>query len=134
MSYLLPRYLVMMRNYKGLEYNQWRSNNDLPYKAIDGDRFQDWDDLLNDSNYNEDGTLDQDSSRYANVANIPSQAVCARWMLNLEGICTGNYPNNLYGIKIIKEPVVSELRGTNPNIEIFKPTDQSDQGDRGSRR
>ncbi|MBO5905214.1 MAG: type II secretion system protein [Kiritimatiellae bacterium] len=129
MSYLLPRYLVMMRNYKGLEFNQWKANNDLPYKAIDGDRFQDWDDLLNDSNYNEDGSLDQDSSGYANVANIPSQAVCARWMLNLEGICTGNYPNNLYGIKIIKEPVVSELRGTNPNIEIFRPTNQSDQGE-----
>lgn len=129
MSYLLPRYLVMMRNYKGLEFNQWKANNDLPYKAIDGGRFQYWDDLLNEGSYKDDGSLDQNSLDYANVANIPSQAVCARWMPNLEGICTGNYPNNLYGINIVKEPVVSELRGDNPNIEIFKPTNPDDKGD-----
>lgn len=120
MSYLLPRYLVMMGN-DGIDYEayaQWTDNNDMPCDALTGRKFNRWNNVQT-SAY-EDESLDPESRDYARVANIPSQAVCARWMPNLEKICTANYDVKLFGINIWDKQR-PELRVDNPNIEIFSP-------------
>lgn len=120
MSYLLPRYLVMMGN-DGIDYGayaQWTDNNAMPCDALTGEKFDRWN-KIQTSAY-EDEELDQGSRDYARVANIPSQAVCARWMPNLSKICTANYNIKLFGIDIW-DSVKPELRVDNPNIEIFSP-------------
>lgn len=106
MSFLLPRYLIMMGANKNL-YNdseQWLSNNQLPCNPITGERYDgramddpnpNWDKLISDSNQ-EDGTMER-----ARIQNIPSQAACARWMPNLEGICEYSRDDRkIFGIEI----------------------------------
>ena len=105
MSFLLPRYLVMMRGDESL-YNdqaQWLDNNALPCNPLTGDRYDDrafddprsdWGELQSDANSTEPMKL-------ARVQNIPSQAACARWMPNLEGICQFNRDDRkFFGIDI----------------------------------
>ena len=78
MSYLLPRYLFMTQ---GIEESnlancaQWNANNRLSAHPNTGDSFGTWKDQLGDKRL---------------VRRIPSQAVCARWMPNLEKIVSGN--------------------------------------------
>lgn len=94
MSYLLPRYLVMMNGDKTFfrDYAQWTGNNTSPSDAYDG-RAMDWSrvhDLVNsDSN-----------SDIMRVANIPSQAVCARWMACFENALACNMKRTLFGVQI----------------------------------
>ena len=82
MSFLLPRYLVMMGSDESLytEYAQWTGNNSMPSDPLTGQPYRSWRQLWDDAN------KDRDTTDYARVANIPSQAVCARWIPNLEGI------------------------------------------------
>ena len=93
LSYLLPRYLVMMgARDKFYDSAQWESNNEIPSDPFTGDTFNDWRDMK--SNVKKTG---QD---YARIANIGSQAACARWMPNLEEICTTVHNIDLFGIRI----------------------------------
>ena len=94
MSYLLPRYLVMMNGDKSFfrEYAQWTGNNTSPSDAYDG-RAMDWSrvhDLVNSDQNNE----------MMRVANIPSQAVCARWMACFENVLACNANRTIFGIQI----------------------------------
>ena len=79
MSFLLPRYLIMMKSDESLynDYDQWKGNNSMPSDPLTGQKYTSWRDVWNDAN------KDRDTTDYARVANIPSQAVCARWMPNL---------------------------------------------------
>lgn len=98
MSYLLPRYLVMMnadRNFYD-KFAQWTGNNDMPCNPFDGETYDDWSDVSRDAN------SDMQADR-ARVANIPSQAVCARWIPNLEGCCYGMRLPTLYGVSLGSE-------------------------------
>ena len=106
MSYLLPRYLVMMNSHRELydDYSQWTGNNSLPADPLTGQTYSNWRQLQ------QKATSDQDSD-LAHVANIPSQAVCARWMPNLENVCSCNHSFKLFGINIQRSGV-SELRPT----------------------
>lgn len=114
MSYLVPRYLVMINGADDfLEFAQWEQNNNLPCDPFTGIMYKDWNMVKDDA----DSTLPSDLAR---LANIPSQAVCARWMPNLEGICSCNHDLSLFGINI-KNGDASELRSDNPDIEIFTP-------------
>ncbi len=97
MSYLLPRYLVMMSAdqefYTG-GFAQWDSNNNIPCDPFTGQTFSSWSQVKD---------ISEDSSKreLARLQNIPSQAVCARWMPNLAGICQCEGPvPTLYGISI----------------------------------
>ena len=117
MSYLLPRYLVMMNSKEELYeggYAQWDDNNELPCNPLTGFRFNNW------STVRERSRSDEADER-AEVANIPSQAVCARWMPNLEGIVCCNHDYRLYGISIRGDIGASELRVDNLDIEVFSP-------------
>ena len=78
MSFLLPRYMFMTRgvNPQDLEdCAQWNVNNRLASHPNTGSSFNTWEEQLKDARL---------------VRRIPSQAVCARWMPNLEGIVSGN--------------------------------------------
>ena len=96
MSYLLPRLLVMTESDELLyRHPQWTENNVIPRSALDGKKFMNgWNDVIRyardyDSN---------DKTGYAKVANIPSQAVCARWMANLEGIVSTPHSRSVFGV------------------------------------
>jgi prepilin-type N-terminal cleavage/methylation domain-containing protein len=119
MSYLLPRYLVMMNGHDDFftgGFAQWDVNNELPCDPFTGNRFSNWQQVKNRAESNR-------QSDQAYVANIPSQALCARWMPNLEGICKCNHDFSLFGIDIRETYENRSLISS--NIEIFSPEDES---------
>ena len=86
MSYLLPRYMFMMSfdcksgQFNIGSYKQWTDDNKLPANAaLDGEPYANWDELKNDVGSDES---DKHNDRWK-VELIPSQAACARWMVNL---------------------------------------------------
>ena len=117
MSYLLPRYQIMMNSKEELfngNFAQWEVNNAMPCDPMTGVRFQNWKDVRT--------RAQSDRSRIrAEVANIPSEAVCARWMPNLEGIVCCNHNFSLYGVSIKGDIGASDLRADNLNIEVYSP-------------
>ena len=97
MSFLLPRYLVMMASDESLysDYAQWTGNNSMPSDPLTGQKYRNWRQVWDDAN------KDRDTTDYARVANIPSQAVCARWMPNLEGsVFTTRSSLTIFGVDI----------------------------------
>lgn len=123
MSFLLPRYLVMMNGDSVFfrDYAQWTGNNEMPSDPFTGNSFSTeggWERL-----HNYVGSTQQSDT--ARVASIPSQAVCARWMPNLERICHCNHEYSLFGIDIKSNTwgEHGELNVDNVNIEVFSPAD-----------
>jgi len=101
MSYLLPRYFVMMGgNSKYFEaggYAQWTKNNQNPCDPFVGDAIQ-WTTV-----YSWVQEYDNGNGRNENVTKLlmmPSQSVCARWLPNLEGICLCDRDISLFGVHI----------------------------------
>ena len=97
MSFLLPRYLVMMASDESLysDYAQWTGNNSMPSDPLTGQTYRSWRKVWDDAN------KDRDTTDYARVANIPSQAVCARWMPNLENsVYTSRSTLTLFGVDV----------------------------------
>ena len=97
MSFLLPRFLVMMASDESLysDYAQWTGNNSMPSDPLTGQPYRSWRQVWDDAN------KDRDTTDYARVANIPSQAVCARWMPNLEGsVYTTRSTLTLFGVDV----------------------------------
>ena len=119
MSYLLPRYLVMINGDEAfLEFDQWTSNNTLPRDPLN-------DDELTWNQVREYQQSDNAEDR-ARVSNIPSQAVTARWMPNLEGVVASQHTWNLYGINVSStDDSEKNLSSDNPNIDIYEPGDFS---------
>jgi len=98
LSYLLPRLLVVCMadgggtNYSDFEtiyeeYSQWGSFNELPCMLKSGQPYEDWRAVF--------AELKSRNARWK-IAALPSQATCARWMPNLEGIVKGG--GTYYGI------------------------------------
>ena len=116
MSYLLPRYLVMMNGDRSFfnNYSQWSDNNVLPRDPLD-DSEMTWDDLCR-------YVLSDDATDRARVSNIPSQAVTARWMPNLEGVVSGEHKWDLYGIVVSSDDDNDRnVRADNPNVDVYEP-------------
>ena len=119
MSFLLPRYLVMMNSkeelYREGNYAQWTSNNRLPVNPLKGQSSKwNWQTIRTRSR-------SDNAEDFAEVANIPSQAVTARWMPNLEGIVCCNHDYKLYGIDIRGDGGASDLRADNLDIQVYSP-------------
>lgn len=116
MSYLLPRYLFMMGNTEVDfdDFAQWTGNNSNVYDALNGEMINTWEDVKGFVN-KEDGATQQD---YARIANVPSQAVCARWIANLSGECTANRDMRFFGVNVWNGQG-TELSVKNIDIEIF---------------
>ena len=113
MSYLLPRYLVMMNSDPSIyrDFTQWTSNNEIPCNALTGLAFADWNQVCNKATSNQKSDL-------ATVANIPSQAVCARWMANLEGIVTTPHSLSVFGVSLRRD---SGDAFSISSLEIYSP-------------
>ena len=84
MSYLLPRYLLVMGGDTDnqeffTKFEQWKANNQLPPRFKDGVPFNNWGEV--------NAALRSDSGGAIEpwmIAALPSQATCARWLPNLE--------------------------------------------------
>ena len=96
MSYLLPRYLVMMNSDESFyrDYEQWKHNNALPNDPLTGRSFASWE------NMRENYIRSDRKSDIAHVANIASQAACSRWMANFEGSLFCTRPLSFYGVDV----------------------------------
>ncbi len=103
MSYLLPRYLVMLQGAEDFfNFAQWEDNNTKPCSPYGGQPFTSWQVMKTIyDNAMENST--QENRDLAALANIPSQAVCARWMPNLEGQCRTNGSKSLFGVNIAED-------------------------------
>lgn len=124
MSFLLPRYLFMLDMEpdvasRMVRLKQWTGNNAQPHDPFLG-RLMSWSDVCNYSRSDRKQDL-------ARVASIPSQAVCARWMANLENMCSVNYKTTFYGITIGDNTASSPLRSDNEEMEIYT-TNPNGQG------
>lgn len=103
MSYLLPRYLVMMGHSSGKnsgngqstslydDFAQWSSNNEIPACFEDGTPYDSWEDLNRD--------LGKSEERWK-VALLPSQAITARWIVNFENSLACNRAVSCYGVAL----------------------------------
>ena len=92
MSFLLPRYQFMLDGleniYRDHPEGPWEANNRLPF-LMNGTRLLDWDTAqkafgVGPKYANGDNSSSADIRTM--LENLPSQAVCARWMPNLAGI------------------------------------------------
>ncbi len=110
MSYLLPRYLVMLKGSdKFFEFAQWDSNNAAVHSPFTGGLMA-WSTMKQDL---EDGP---GTYNYAQLANIPSQSICARWMPNLKGQCVTNGKVVLFGVNISETS--TSLNSQNPRAVL----------------
>ena len=94
LSFLLPRYRFMLGGDPNMYENrhgQWAVNNQLPCRIDTGKLYESWEDmqeaLYKTGNNGKEASL---------IENLPSQAVCARWMPNFEGIISGGL--DFYGV------------------------------------
>jgi len=124
MSYLLPRYLFMMRSTEGWfgEDNQgiclqWSGNNSMPSDPIEGKSYSEiqeggatgWE-LVRNRADSEDKSESEAKLDRVHVENIPSQAVCARWMPNLDRLCvTTAGDETFFGINISNHAWTGDL-------------------------
>lgn len=123
MSFLLPRYLVMMGSAESLysDYEQWRGNNSCPSDPLTGQAFN-WRTLR-------EKATSEDETDIARVANIPSQAVTARWMPNLENVCRCYHSYKLFGVDI-RDGSGEKSIPISFDLEVFAPS--SGSGGEGS--
>lgn len=115
LSYLLPRYLFMMEGPEELftDYAQWTGNNQLPCDPLRGTRYSGgWKRLRSDVN-----------DDLARVANIPSQAVCARWMANFEKSLTCSREQTFFGVDVMAEADKDSISSGdfNTDLTIYSP-------------
>lgn len=104
MSYLLPRILVLTGGeeinngnfFELLDYAQWASNNEKPTDFASGQTCDTWKKAYEGKWFDKDNLW--------KIALLPSQAMCARWIANLEKIVAGPGMNmgSLYGVDIIE--------------------------------
>lgn len=123
LSYLLPRYLFMLQGDQGLydgSFAQWSGNNRQLTDLRDGKK-RSWTYVKN----NWLGSDGKGSNSYM-VSNQTSQAVCKRWLPNLEGIVSNG--RTFYGVntRCTEHGTYMGsciLDADNYNIEIFAPGD-----------
>lgn len=126
LSYLLPRYLVMLGGDSNLEsvyrlQKQWTANNQLPCRFEDGVPYPSWSDLNNDVR-----------EHPWKVAVLYSQAVCARWLPNLEGIVRASRNQTYYGTQIRdQDQSYNNISAGNPNPELYSTSSQGGEGSNG---
>lgn len=125
MSYLLPRYLVMLGGNTQLdqvysEQSSWTANNQLPCRFEDGVRYGNgnvssgWRELNADVRQNK-----------WKVAVMYSQAVCARWLPNLEGTVRTTSDTTLYGVQIRDSgDSYNNISANNPNPVLYSTSSQ----------
>lgn len=131
LSYLLPRYLVMMGHQSTSIYDdflQWDDNNDMPARFEDGTPYANWNDMNQD--------LKRSNERWK-VALIPSQSVTARWLVNFENALACRTEESYYGVNIRSYLAIdgSGLSVNNPYPKLYSSgNSQSGEGTGGSQQ
>lgn len=127
MSYLLPRYLVMLYGHEDyLGMAQWSANNNLPADPITGNRFTGWEAI---GQY----VKSDNATDLMRVSNIPSQSICARWMPNLENTCNAEHEWTLFGVNITYSGGnTKNVRSDNPYISVYTPGSADDDSGYGN--
>ncbi len=114
MSYLLPRYYIMMggdRKYFTSGYAQWTANNDKPCDPFTGEPIE-WSTVYDWAQQWRKGDKNENVIK---LQMVPSQAVCARWLPNLENICDCGYIFKPFGVALLPEGSKGIL-GTHDNM------------------
>ena len=107
LSFLLPRYSFMSKGFTSdvlANCSQWTGNNRLAANPNTGVTFGSWEKQF------EFDTISQ---------RIPSQAACARWMANLEGMIRTNGNPEFFGVRV-GDGYAGSLNAENYNIEIYE--------------
>lgn len=131
LSYILPRYLVMMNvvrsgNSANVEtiytsQTQWNNNNRCPCDFETGAPYSGWGQVI----------AVMKDERWK-IAALPSQSVCARWIQNLEGIVSCQTEREIFGVKI-RDNDVGAVHGV--SVDNVKPHiygSGNSQGGKGS--
>lgn len=125
MSFLLPRFVVMMGNQRSEIYDdfaQWKDNNQCPCRFKDGVPYRNWNELNNElvTSSNSDR---ENENKWA-IEALPSQAVTARWMPSLEKILSTEHKVELYGV-VLTDPDngAGNFSVANPNPMIHSAGD-----------
>lgn len=134
MSFLLPRYLVMTKSDRrffgdgGMGVpKQWSVNNNEPIDATTGARVDSsssraWTKILDYvevSTTGDNAGKPMNMSQYMKVANMPTQAICARWISNLTGLCKGWQSYYIFGTYITGSTAYTEKTAYNPIFNDF---------------
>lgn len=118
MSFLLPRYLIMMEHEDRQMYDQfmqWSNNNELPCRFEDGIQYETWEDMATD--------ISRRDERWK-IQLIPSQAVTARWMPNLQGLLRCDSPSvTIFGVNVTGRGSANLQVSQNANPVIFSAAD-----------
>ncbi|MBO5751383.1 MAG: prepilin-type N-terminal cleavage/methylation domain-containing protein [Kiritimatiellae bacterium] len=114
MSFFLPRYLIMMNAAEESiydDYEQWTGNNTMPADPLTGQKFSSWREVRRNA-------FSGTKTDYYRIANIPSQAVCARWMPNLEKIVSTQHSTlKVFGVELRDADDI----GFNLNMPVYSP-------------
>ena len=125
LSFLLPRYLVMMGGDNPTsrdsfyDFSVWTQNNQMPCDFESGVPYSSW------------AAVNSDAADHPwKIAVLSSQAVCARWLVNLEGTLACNTAQSYYGIDLRDTKTsASTLSYDNPDPEVWSAADsQSGSG------
>ena len=97
MSFLLPRYCVMMNSEVSFfeDYAQWTDHNAVPRDPLTGGSLS-WRKM-------HDYAMGGAGSDLAHIANIPSQAACARWIASFDHALTCYYGHTLFGVDVMAD-------------------------------
>lgn len=130
MSYLLPRYILMMGHADNTLYDnfdQWGANNAMPCRFEEGVQYGSWQDLNIDRR--------QSSERWK-IALLPTQTICMRWLPNLEETLTYSFGQcAVYGINLVADGEDNDLNDSKIPRNIYSAGDsQSGTGVSGSQQ
>ena len=95
LSFLLPRYKFMLKGAPEIydtPHSQWAKNNQLPCRIDTGKTYESWESM---QKYLYGSMGDTEKETFL-IESLSSQAVCSRWMPNLEGIVSGGL--DFYGV------------------------------------
>ena len=126
MSFLLPRYLFMLDGdhtyYDGDPKCQWRMNNSMLCK-INGQPYPNWAAVQSVLGAGENNSASGNNEECFAISNKLSQAVCARWIQNFEGIVSGG--RTFYGVdtRAVGDASADINVAAGWRVEIFAPGD-----------
>lgn len=121
-SYLVPRYLVIIGGGESTanvdsqlfdNQQQWTSNNQLPCRFETGVPYERWSDVINDA-----------VQEPWKIAALTSQAICARWLPNLEGTVSTTFQRTIYGVSLQNQ----SAEAGNGSWEIYDASANGSQG------
>lgn len=120
MSYLLPRFVVMMGHNDNTLYDQfaqWCNNNQMPCRFEDGSPYNSWNEL------NQELSGDNADDNRWKVEAMSTQAITARWMPNLEGILHCEKDLTVFGIRVNDADGDRNVCIHNANPQLYSAAD-----------